>query len=99
MDVRLTHEHAQTLQNALSEDGHLVLWTLTYNPSDYPQLYIARPSILIRNTQISIKPEVTALAAILMADTLTELRNILPIGLTCLPRQSEDDPVIVEVWL
>lgn len=91
MDVQLTHEHAQTLQNALTEDGHLVLWTVTHNTSDYPQHYIARPSI--------VKPEVTALAAILMASTLTELRNILPIGLTCLPRQSEDDPVIVEVWL
>ena len=34
-----------------------------------------------------------------VADTVDELRELLPPGLFCIPRVATDDPVIVETWL
>jgi hypothetical protein len=34
-----------------------------------------------------------------VADTLEEIRMLLPPGLCCFGRRDSDDPVIVEVWL
>lgn len=70
----------------------LHIWTIYDHPKDYPDSYVARLSL--------VGPGITAVTnAMFTADTLEELRRLLPLGLTRLPRQERDDPVIVEVWI
>lgn len=73
--------------------GHLDLWTVYFNPSDYPGKYIARRSEVRGNGP-------TMTADIIVTDTLRAIRQALHNrGLICLSRDPEDDAVIVEVWL
>lgn len=72
----------------LKVGSHLAIWTVYDHPRDFPDVYVARLSILDKPT-----------AKILKADNLADLRAQLPIGLTCLPRSRGDDPVILECWL
>jgi len=69
----------------------LDMWTIYHKPDDYPDEFVARRwEILI---------DITATNDMFVADTLEELRALLPPGLVCLHRQPLDDPRIVEVWL
>jgi len=73
--------------------GHLNLWTVYANPSDYPGKYVAR-----RSEVRGDGPTVTA--DLIVADTLRAIREELRNrGLLCLARDPDDDPVIVEIWL
>jgi len=36
---------------------------------------------------------------VIVADTLEEVRALLPPGLICMPRDVADDGVIVETWI
>lgn len=67
---------------------HLPIWTVYDSPRDLPGQFVARLFILDRAT-----------AKVIKAPTLEALRKLLPPGLTCLPRNPQDDPVIVETWL
>jgi hypothetical protein len=69
----------------------LSIWTVYDHPRDYPQHYVAR------RTEIGVPSVVTK--DMFVADTLDEVRALLPPGLHRLPRYENDDPVIVEVWL
>lgn len=72
----------------LKVGAHLPIWTIYDHPSDFPGAFVARLSILDKPTAKTLK-----------AGTLAEVRAQLPAGLTCLPRSTADDPVIVECWL
>lgn len=71
----------------------LNLWTVYEKPRDYPEGYVARRS--------EIRPygDVVQTSEVLKGSSLEAVRAQLPPGLYRLPRRSEDDPVIVEVWL
>lgn len=76
------------VQNVMS------MWTVYDRPSDYPKSYVAR--------RYDVRPnEVSMSASIIIAPTLTKLRNILAfdLHLTCIRRDPNDDPVILETWL
>jgi hypothetical protein len=68
------------------------MWTI-YRPTtrDYPGRWIARLHLSLPT------PEPTQY--VILADTLEALRARLPLDLTRLARNPEDDPVIEEVWL
>ena len=71
------------------DNEELKLWTVYRHPADYPTEYVTR-------LFINEKPCAFAVAA----DTLEEIRKPLrEMGLTCIDRSNNDDPVIVEVWL
>lgn len=72
--------------------GILPMWVITHKTKDFGDKYVARPHA------VGVKT-VTPLNKYLLADTLEEIREMLPPGLVCMPRQPEDDPVIVETWL
>lgn len=74
--------------NDLMRSKVLPMWTVYDNPSDYPGKFVARMSFYDRAT-----------SNVLVADTLEELRGLLPPRLTRLERDPNDDPVIVEVWV
>ena len=71
----------------------LSIWTVYDHPRDYPDSWVARRSAISRTVGVVIT------ADMFTADTLDELRALLPPGLYRLPRYPQDDPKIVEVWL
>ncbi|PWC64010.1 hypothetical protein TSH7_10050 [Azospirillum sp. TSH7] len=77
--------------NAALEAGDLLIWTIYDNPSDAPGRFVLRP-FSSRNGQ----PDTWACTS-KTAEALRELMQRL--GLTCMPRQNGDDPVILESWL
>lgn len=65
------------------------IWTVYASPSDYPGLYVAR----LHTMQGPAR-------SIITCEDLDGLRATLAsMGLVCLPRSPEDDPVIIESWL
>lgn len=68
------------------------MWTVCTGTTDYGDKYTARPHTVTDDGHFVGKE-------VLVADTLDEIRELLPPGLTMLPRQDADDPVIVECWL
>jgi hypothetical protein len=69
----------------------LSVWTVYDNPADYPGLFVARRSEA-RAGMVLHTHEV------LVAKTLQELREQIPAGLFCTPRDPSDEPQIVECW-
>lgn len=59
--------------------------------SDYPGKWTARMHLSLP------QPESTEL--LIVGDSLEDVRNDLPPGLTCIGRNSEDEDVIEEVWI
>ena len=71
----------------------LDLWTIYQHPDDYPGEYVAR--------KFSVgwgKAEASA-TEMFVADTLAEIRALIPPGMFCLKRDPRDEPHIVETWL
>lgn len=68
------------------------MWTVYDHPLDYPDYFVARKSV--------VGASMTTLThEMLTADTLDELRALLPPGLYRVHRFVQDDPKIMEVWL
>jgi len=72
----------------------LSMWTLYDRPRDYPQHYVAR-RFEVASGHIYPRPT----NDMFTADSLEELRMLLPPGLVCLGRNPSDDPNIVETWI
>jgi hypothetical protein len=70
----------------------LELWTVYRHPRDYPDKFVARMSL-------ATSPEPTRTNEMFVADSLDEVRALLPPGLHCLQHLTEDDPVIIEIWV
>lgn len=64
------------------------VWVIYQRPKDYPRKFVAR----LWNLD---EPTATAL----VADTLEEVRGLLPAGLVRIERNPLDDPVILEAWV
>lgn len=74
--------------NSYFNRKQLFIWTIYKHPSDYPDKFVARCFNFNRPT-----------TAVYTADTLEEIRRLIPQGLFRLERDPNDDPVIVEVWI
>lgn len=89
----ITAVQAKQVQQRGHEQNYLVMWTVTWNPSDYPNKVVARPRYIGAGT-------IFPLNVVLVTDSFHTLHDeLLPPGLTKVERHSTDDPVIVEVWL
>jgi hypothetical protein len=71
----------------------LDMWTIYFNPRDYPDLWVARRFV------IGGGPVPQPTADMFVADSLAEVRALLPCGLAMIPRDPTDDYQIVETWL
>jgi hypothetical protein len=69
----------------------LDLYVITRRPSDFPE------HICLRRQTASLFGVTMAPVCGVYSD-LAEARQDVPFGLFCMPRQPDDDPVIVEVW-
>lgn len=70
------------------------VWVVYNRPRDFPDKYVARRWDILRG-QVEPVPTVEHLTA----DSLDEIRRLVPPCLACLPRYDDDDASIVEVWL
>lgn len=73
-------------------NGTLAIWTVYKHPKDYPNDYVARKHTI---GAFGSHPSVEMFAA----DTLEEIRALIPLGLVCLGRAPDDEAQIVETWL
>lgn len=78
-------------QEDLKLMGVLEMWVISERPSDFPTKFVAR------KWEVAKTPELTA--DILVADSLEEVRGMIPQGLYRLARDPSDEPQIVETWL
>jgi hypothetical protein len=81
---------ALLVQQSAHERGDLLVWTICASPADYPGKFTARPHSSRSNLPMQF---------VLTADSLDDLRAMLPPGLAHMTRDHEDHPVIVESWL
>jgi hypothetical protein len=76
----------------LHGEGMLPLWVVYDHPSDYPDDYVARQFVIgIEGDKPTDRMMIGALDSIRAA--------LCNLGLGCIQRSEEDDPVIVECWL
>ena len=90
--IEIDRRYAEQLQGAAQSLGQLLIWTIYDHPADYPEWFVARPLIIRPKTAGPVPMH-------LIAKDLDTLRTLLPDGLTRLGRQTDDDPVILEVWV
>jgi hypothetical protein len=90
--IQIDPRYAQMVHLSAVSLGQLLIWTIYDHPSDYPDWFVARPTI--------IRPKTSGpMPMHLMAKDLETLRAMLPDGLTRLNRQPSDDACIIEVWV
>jgi hypothetical protein len=73
-------------------DGALVVWVIYEHPSDCPGGYVLR-------AQYAGRDGLSASRVAWRGNHPDELRAILPPGVTCLGRNPDDEPQILEVWV
>lgn len=91
-DILIDAAAAALVQRQGRERDFLVMWTVTENPSDYPNKIVARPRYIGGGS-------IFTLNAVLVTDSFETLCEQLPSGLTNMAALPGDDPAIVEVWL
>jgi hypothetical protein len=72
----------------------LSIWSVYHSPLDYPSQWVAR-RFLVGGGLADPQPTTD----MFVADSLEEVRALLPPGLTRIPRSPIDHPVVVESWL
>ena len=72
----------------------LTMWTVYENQNDYPDKFVAR------RFEVDASGPVPT-ASVIICDDLDQLRDMLfsELHLTCLARDPNDEPQIVETWL
>lgn len=89
MDRHATREHAEAI--TLQAQASLPMWVV-YRPvtREYPGKWVARLFLCL--------PVDTPTTIVMVRDSLSELRDALPRGMTLLRRDPNDVPEIEEVW-
>lgn len=74
-------------------DNTLPIWTIYFNPTDYPGSYVVRRSLIGHGT-ITPDPEPT-----IVTPELDKARMVIPGYAIPFPRHETDDACIIESWL
>lgn len=80
------------LQTAALKRNVLALWTVYSHPSDFPNDYVARRCEVNRNG-------IQQTGDVMLGELSIIRASFLQAGLTCLRRNEDDEPHIVESWL
>jgi hypothetical protein len=80
------------------EKPFMSLWTVYYDPKDFPGKYVVRRGDIFRSKTPSGEHHMPS-DEYYVADSLEEVRGKIPWGMVCLHRAEEDEPQIVEVWV
>lgn len=73
-------------------DNTLNIYVITHDTKDLGSLFVVRKHVVIAMVSMPTTEFQTA-------STLEEVRKFIPSGLTRIPRDDFDDPVIVESWI
>ncbi|MNF56552.1 hypothetical protein D3C84_380420 [compost metagenome] len=76
----------------MGTESHLAIWTIYLRPQNSPEVYVAHKALVG-------KGRVIPTGETLAAETLEDLRALLPFGLVLFCRSESDAPDIVESWL
>lgn len=87
----LTPADAQALHDAAAARGKWLVWALTDTDTEHPGRYVARAHEADRHGG-------TLLPGALVANSLNELRAMLPTELTRRDRTSAVPPDVIETW-
>jgi hypothetical protein len=87
----LTRETAQQLHDAAKAAGVMVIWLVSNDAPEHPGKIVARAHTADFAGGVY-------LSGALVADTLDELRALMPAGLTVYAREPFHVPEIVETW-
>lgn len=71
----------------------LPVYTVYYDPSDYPGQYVVRR---FRVTAGAPRPDAEPLY---VGDSLLRARSLIPLGLICFTADDGDDPCVLESWM
>lgn len=74
------------------ERSPMKTYTIYDHPSDYPSCYVMR----VFETKAG---EVIPTDETVVSTNLEAVRAMVPPGCICMPRDPDDDPVILETWL
>lgn len=78
----------------MTVDDALTIWVIYKRPSDFPDVpFVARAQRAMPDGTIVADPDHFE------GDTLQEVRDMLPFGLTNISRLPEDEDHIVECWI
>jgi hypothetical protein len=75
----------------LDLDNRLVFYVITHDTKDYGEKHVVRRHTHVDGKLVTERP-------CQLCDTLVEAREKVPVGRTWVPRDVQDDPVIVESW-
>lgn len=74
-------------------DNALAIWTVYDRPADFPNTFIARKYVIHDGGT-------SATEDVVVNPHLDSIRQVMrQMGLTCIQRNPEDDPKIVECWI
>lgn len=96
--ISTKEELTELFQHATSS-GTLPMFTVTHGTSDYGDKYTARLTVIQAQSTSSEQQIILQEPTVAIADSLVELRNLMPDCCTIINRAVNDDPVIIEVWL
>jgi|SRR5277367_5300502 len=91
---RISMWDAEMYFQEMQEEPFMSMWTVYYDPRDFPGKYVARRHDIFRD-----KKESRPSSQYFVADSLDEIRALIPYGMACLTRSEEDDARIVETWI
>ena len=72
----------------------MAMYTIYFNPKDYPNKYVARKWLIVGGFQNPIPTRESW-----VENSLNEIREHIPSGMARIERSPCDDPVIVESWI
>jgi hypothetical protein len=77
----------------MSEDSLLPVYTVYFNPADFPGKYVVRRFLVHPNDP---RPDPSPMH---VGNTLDDARDAIPPGLYCFSAAQEDDSSIIESWM
>lgn len=91
---RVSMWEAKSYFREIEEAPFMSVWTVYYDPNDFPGKYVVRRHDIFRGLEGS-HPS----SEHFVADTLEGIRAQIPFGLACMMRSEADDAKIVETWI
>lgn len=79
-------------------DRLLELWTLYAHPRDYPDSYVVRQFVVLDDGKLWMNPARPIIEEKTLEAAREKLRQLLPNGIP-IPRDTNDEPQIVETWI
>jgi hypothetical protein len=90
VSTRISQGDALKVQSDAAALDDVIIWTIYRRPTDYPRQYVARPHSVRQGSPFLVH---------LLANTLEEIRAMIPPHLAQFDRDPSDDIPIVEIWI